>query len=349
MSNQQQLSSEALVEPKSEKKKVFLTILRLAISFGALFLIFYAFRSKLVDVWAILLETRWELFALAYAFYILSIAVINYRLKIVMTVNNMYIKFKPVFFLGMIGLFFNNILPSAVGGDAVKGYYLYKKTGRKLETFSTIFVDRIIGLFTLIGLAFFAVLLFRSEAIDPRIKSVIYVLFSGGCCLVLFFCSRRIARLFKFVWHMIPSQKHKEKLREVYHSIYQYKQHPKTVIYSLVLSIFSQSLFIVMNYFLALSLGVSAPLGLFFVIMPIISSVSMAPSLNGLGVREGAYVYLFSQFFSSEKAFALSLLFFFVLLSFSLVGGLIYLFSKSIRTPHESIKDELKHVREEVE
>ncbi len=336
-------------QKKSGLKGNVLTALRLLVSFGALFIIFYLFRSKLTDVLEILLTTRWELFALAYGLYVGSIAIINYRLKVVLTVKNLFISFKNVFFLGMIGLFFNNLLPSAVGGDAVKGYYLYKKTGNKLDTFSTVFVDRVIGLFTLVGLAFLGVLCFGQKLSDPKINQIVYALSLSAFLLVLFFSSRRVARLFKFVWHLIPSQKYKTKMRDVYHSIYEFKQHRKTVVSSLVLSILSQSCFVLVNFVLAKSLGVDIPLGLFFVLMPIVSAVSMAPSVNGLGVREGAYVYLFSNFCSSEQAFALSLLFFFVMFSFSLFGGLIYTFSKGIRSREESVFDEFKHAKDEIE
>jgi len=53
----------------------------------------------------------------------------------------------------------------------------------------------------------------------------------------------------------------------------------------------------------------------------------MLPSLGGLGVSEGAYVFLFSTLILKSEALALSLLMRLVLLIAGLIGGAIYIFS----------------------
>ena len=63
-------------------------------------------------------------------------------------------------------------------------------------------------------------------------------------------------------------------------------------------------------------------------IMPIIYIASMLPSVNGLGVREGAFLILFRPIIGAEKAFALSLLWLFLYLLFSIFGGFVYAFAK---------------------
>ena len=57
-----------------------------------------------------------------------------------------------------------------------------------------------------------------------------------------------------------------------------------------------QGLQITMVYFLALSLDINIPIIYYALFIPIILAVSMIPvSINGLGVREAAWVLLFSQ------------------------------------------------------
>jgi hypothetical protein len=58
--------------------------------------------------------------------------------------------------------------------------------------------------------------------------------------------------------------------------------------------------------------------------VPIISTLSLLPSINGLGFREGSTVVMFGPMIGKENAFAVSILWLLVLLITSLVGGIIY-------------------------
>jgi len=50
-----------------------------------------------------------------------------------------------LFKLCLIGSFFNNLLPGAVGGDAVKTYYLYRETQEGGRSIASVFMDRYVG------------------------------------------------------------------------------------------------------------------------------------------------------------------------------------------------------------
>ncbi len=63
-----------------------------------------------------------------------------------------------------------------------------------------------------------------------------------------------------------------------------------------------------------------------FLVMPIVTVASMLPSLNGLGIREGAYVYFLGGIVGHEQALAISLLWLALFLGVRLSGGLVYLF-----------------------
>ena len=51
----------------------------------------------------------------------------------------------------------------------------------------------------------------------------------------------------------------------------------------------------------------------------------MLPSLNGLGVREGAFVYFLKGYIGPEKACAISILWLGLILVYSVIGGLFHL------------------------
>ena len=98
----------------------------------------------------------------------------------------------------------------------------------------------------------------------------------------------------------------------------------KTVVYIVALSLIIQFLFIGIIFLLSKSLSLNIAFSVLIVIVPIIFVVSMFPSVNGLGIREGAYVYFLGDMVGRGNTFAISLLFFSLTLLLSLMGGLVY-------------------------
>ncbi|MBK36367.1 MAG: hypothetical protein CME26_12680 [Gemmatimonadetes bacterium] len=64
--------------------------------------------------------------------------------------QNIRLPFRTVLTIYFVGVFFNNFLVSNIGGDAVRVYDLRSLTGRTTAGFAAVFMDRFIGLFTLI-------------------------------------------------------------------------------------------------------------------------------------------------------------------------------------------------------
>ncbi len=93
---------------------------------------------------------------------------------------------------------------------------------------------------------------------------------------------------------------------------------------------FFKALGIGATYLIALSLGSTTPLVNFFMFLPIIWLISMLPvSINGIGLREGAFVYLFTSIgMSTEMALAISTLFLFQLVVLGGLGSLFFLCSQ---------------------
>src|SRR5213078_4216505 len=57
-----------------------------------------------------------------------------------------------------IGMYFNLFLPTSVGGDVVRAFYLNARSGKKLRAVAAVLLDRINGLVVLVALACVAVL-----------------------------------------------------------------------------------------------------------------------------------------------------------------------------------------------
>jgi uncharacterized membrane protein YbhN (UPF0104 family) len=95
---------------------------------------------------------------------------------------------------------------------------------------------------------------------------------------------------------------------------------------------------VLIQYLIARALGVDVPFAVFPLFVPIISLVNLLPfTFNGLGLREGLYVFLFVPVgVSPEEAIAMSLAFYFLRFATGIVGGLAYAgnsFVNFLRTP----------------
>lgn len=318
-------------------------ILRLVVSLGALAFIVHTFEGKLHEAIGILkTEVRWEFVLLAAVTYLAGLTLLAVRLQWVLRVHKIIVNFVESFYLGLVGLFFNLFLPSAVGGDMVKAYYAYKHSGKKVESVTSVIMDRLLGFAALSIMAMVAVLLYSKQLQDERIARMVYFFMGAMALLALFFASKRFASVFSFLIKIVPAGL-KEKLSTVYFAIYEFKFYKKLMIGAVVLSLFGQCLFIIMHYWLAESLGTDISPFIFFILVPILSVISMAPSLGGLGVREAAVIYLFSKYMTDQRALALSLLLDILIYGFSIISGVIF----SIRGGLKSkVLDEMESLNE---
>jgi uncharacterized protein (TIRG00374 family) len=331
------------------KKKRLSNFIRVFISFALLSALIFILRDKLPEVWQAVRTSRVSYFLIALGiFFFVQILLLAYRLKLIFNIQKMKLDFFYIYGLRFIGFFFNNFLPSAVGGDLACAYFAAQKTGKGIESFTAIFIDRLIGFVTIFALAFAAVLLIQQEIPIPYLKPILIGALIFTVVLTFFFFSRRIARPFAILVSWLPARA-VEKIKATYHAIYQYRNHPFSLSHIIFVSLVLQAIAIFTNYLLALSLDMSLPLSRCFVLIPLIWVASMIPSLGGLGVREGAYVILFASYGGSEKAFALSILYLAMTICASFIGGILYLFTG--RVPSEELEkmreDDLKILEKE--
>jgi uncharacterized membrane protein YbhN (UPF0104 family) len=205
------------------------------------------------------------------------------------------------------GLFFNLFLPTSIGGDLSRCYYLADNRSDILRAMTTILADRISGMVALICIA--AIALLATSVVIPAWMTVITV---GGAVLLILgllipFISPRFFRKFE-----LP---------------YRYWENPRFMAASLAASFFIQLSVVFINLFIGNAVGVAIPWEFYFVFTPLVAVAGMIPiSLNGLGVREGAYVYFLAHVgVASPQALAFAILWLILITSTSVLGGIGWL------------------------
>lgn len=314
-------------------KKAVSLFFRIFVSLGSIALVFWSQRAHLKEAFEILHQhVNWWYVLLAYATHITALGIISLRLKYVFETQHIHLTFKETNYLTWVGLFFNLFLPSAIGGDVIKVYYAYQHSHKKIQSGTCVFWDRLLGFATLVSMAIVAVAFFNKEFDDPRIDYLVFGFLTVFAFMVLFFMSKRFANIFRFLKHLVPSVKLRQMFSEIYHSIYTFKHNRGLFAATLCLSVIGQACFIIVHNWLSLALGISVNPWIFFVLIPILTVFSMAPSLGGLGVREAGIVFLFRHYMPSERALALSLLLDMLIYSLSFTAGIIYAFKGGLKT-----------------
>ena len=314
-------------------KKIWGFLLRLVVSLAAVAGLVYLLRGKLDEALAVVRKgLDWPWFLCAIGIYVIGLAVISRRFQLILRMQGVRIDFSKAFYVSFLGLFFNLFFPSALGGDVAKGYFVYEYSGKKLASLTGVLLDRLLGFFTIVLVALTALLAysrnFASAAVVLRSLVVALIFIFLG---IFFFSHRGFARKFQFLKFLIPSPKWRENLSNFYHAVRGIKDHKGILLVSLGVSLAAQVLFFVNSYLLAQSLGLQISVWPFFVLMPLIFFVSMAPSLSGLGVREAGFVFFFKPFMASEQAFALSLLYDFLFYGSAILAGLLFALKGGLR------------------
>ncbi len=300
------------------RKHVF-NILKIVVSAGLLFYLLI-FQIDLKELWDVARQARWGYWIVAMILMILGTALRAVRWQVLLQALDIDVPLRRLVQLYFIGSFFNVVLPTGLGGDAVKMAELARTTGRAPEAVGTTLVDRATGLWVLFVLALLALPFSYTLLPDGWLPIIAIGMVGGvvggwavmGTPLIPWLGSK--VRL--------PGQ---EKLERFYHSVSQlgYKALGKACAVSLVFNI----LLIIFNVLVARSLGVDQPLGVFLLFTAVISfSLTLPISIGGLGVREQTYVLLFGGLgVSSTVSVAMSLANYTLTnLVIGLLGGIVY-------------------------
>ena len=321
------------------KKKIISILLRTVISVLLIVLLLYIMRDRYADIVNAIREMQLPLFGMSTAVFACAICVASFRLKLLADAQeNTHLKFVEAVSLTFIGYFFNNFLPTAIGGDVVKAYYLARKTPNKTASFTAVFVDRAIGLFTMVFMAFAALPFVHDGVIDANAKTALYGITAVTAVIIFFMMNKSFAKRFSVLLKFV--EPFREKMANLYIAINRYRHHGGLIAKSVAISVVSQLLFFASIGLLALSIGAHISGINILLFMPIVSMMSLLPSINGLGLREGSMVLLFGPLIGKGSAFALSILWLFVLIIMSVAGGLVYAMSPQFRLPMKELRKE---------
>lgn len=305
-------------------KKIRNIILRVGVSVISLGFMFYTVRGEFVEALTHFHRLNWFFLASAVAVYFISLLIVTHRINIILVIQKIHLRFSRLYYLWVISSFFNLFLPSAVGGDIAKAYYIAKDSGKKIASVTSVLIDRFFGLMAVISIGFSAYLVGRNQVLDLKMGKILVWTVIIVFIFFLLVVSRRFSKPFKSLLLKFSPLRLKHHLERFFEAVDLFRDRRADLFSVYFFSLAAQAAFVMLVYILARSIRIDLPITLFFLFMPIITLVSMLPSIGGLGVREAATVYLFKNYVDLDQAVALSLIFDLFIYGIGIACGILY-------------------------
>jgi uncharacterized protein (TIRG00374 family) len=265
----------------------------------------------------------------AFAAFAATVFVAAARWRVVLRTLGVKVSVISLSVLVIIAVFFNQTLPSNLGGDAMRVWRLFRRGAGLQRAIGSVLLDHVVSvvglaLLVLIALPWVMNLIADKAIVVALVLMVVAILIGLGVLLLL-------DRAAPFMTRMLPAWLLPARLLEV---VMQLSADARTVFLRrrvvvplLLLAVGTHLVAVMTMVALAYGLGITVDFGAFVVLVPPAVLASLVPlSFAGWGVREGAMVALLGSIgIVPEEALALSVAFGVLYLIGSLPGGILWL------------------------
>ena len=227
--------------------------------------------------------------------------------------------------LYLIGTGFSHFLPTGMGGDVVKAFYVGRDSDNYAGSASAVVMTRLTGFFGMQLVAFSALILWHAYFHRELILwAVLLSLVVGGMLGGVVLLAAVLPRMVKKSWTrnrvlagVIP----------VGNALIGTMKRPLLLASATLIGVVFWLLSALNYYVYAQALRIDVPFYFYLVAIPVASLVAFLPvTINGFGLRESAFVYIFATMHvSAASSLLLALLMDVQVLFFGAIGGFLYL------------------------
>ena len=292
-------------------------------------------RADLALVGDVLMDADAVLIAVAFASYFVGYMVSVARWRVLLAAQGVRPRFRYLYCSFMVGVFFNQLLPTTVGGDVAR--YQYTAAGGRGAALSAVLLDRVFGTVALMvfAMAGLALALAQGNETLPQglLRPVAALLVVGVSTLGFAFLLPGAAlSLLRRALLMLPrgGRAPFEKLLGAFAA---FRGRHDVALAALAWSLVLQCVVVGHYYFAGLALGIDVPLVAYVFIVPLATVVTALPiSINGIGVREGILGYLLGLYgVDASTSLVFAWVLYAMLLGQGLLGGVVFALLKTWR------------------
>lgn len=237
--------------------------------------------------------------------------------------------------LYFVGYAAGQVLPTAVGGDAVRIVeHARRRPGAKAEAAGAVLIERVIGATATLMLVALGLVVAIGRYDDVALLVWVEL---GGVLVValaafLMFSRRTRGLLASRVFPLGRRLRLEVPLERVHGALHGYRDQPRALVLTLALTLVAQLARMLAIWLCGEAVGVDLSPLVYVILGPLLFLVMLVPfTINGLGVREAFFVAFLARFdVDADAAFATGFLFYVVTVATSIPGGVILLW-RSLR------------------
>jgi uncharacterized membrane protein YbhN (UPF0104 family) len=307
-------------------RALVVSAIKVVVSIGLLWLLFS--RVDVARLWSAARQASPAWLAGALLLYFTMIIASAVRWDVMLRAQHVRLPFSFLTQSFLVATFFNNFLPSNIGGDVIRISDTAKPAGSKTLATTVVLIDRGLGLLGLALMAATGATLMSRMSVGPVGPGMLWAGFGAGAiiatpALLMPETATRILqplRVFHAEWV-------DERINKLTYALTRFKESPTALAICFVGAVAVQGLLVL--FYVAIARSMHIPIGFaeLAVIVPVSFIVQMIPlSVNGFGVREATFGFYFTRLgLPLESALLVSFVGAALIMLFSLSGGVAYL------------------------
>src|SRR5262245_29011425 len=314
-------------EPYSSRRHVLMAI-KIAVSLVLLTILFS--RIDRARLWTSVQQASLLWLVVALAIYFVNVLASVWRWKLLL--DTQQVPLPPRTLLGsfLVAQFFNNFLPSNIGGDVIRIRDTAKAAKSKTLATTVILVDRIIGLIGLVLVAAFGATMAASVA--GHVPSPIWPTWLWVGFLVAMIVSAPavlspagVGRLLQPLTILHPEWVG-DRIDNVTTALARFRDRPAAIISCFAGAVFVQASIVLFYVAVVTAMHVRITAWDLAVVVPLSLLVQMLPvSVNGFGVREATFSFYFTRIgLPFESGLLVSLVAAVLIMVFSVSGAAVW-------------------------
>jgi len=318
-----------LFRVSSSSRRVLITFVKAGVSLALLAFLFS--RVDAPRLWHLARSASIPWLATALGLYYLMIGVSAWRWGVLLEAQGLHFPLRRLTASFFVATFFNNFLPSNIGGDVIRIADTARAAGSRTRAATVVLIDRGMGL---LGLALIAAIgatlteRFRPIDLGPVSPGLLWLGFVVATLIAApaLLNPERFTQLLKPL-RVLHAEWIDVRLARLTDALSRFKETPAALAACFAGAIVVQA--ILVAFYLAVARSMRIPVGFaeLALVVPISFIVQMLPiSMNGFGVREATFAFYFTRFgLALESGLLVSFVGAAVIMLFSLSGGAVYL------------------------
>jgi hypothetical protein len=316
----------------SASRRYALVALKLAVSVALLALLFS--RIDVGRLWLGARRASLPWISIALMLYVANVLASVWRWWLLLEAQDVSVPTHRLVGSFLVALFFNNFLPSNIGGDVIRISDTARPAGSKTLATTIVLFDRVLGLMGLVlvsalGASMTAATSGRASL--PIWPAWLWMAFALGACATApaIMAPAGFSRVLQPLTVFHPEWIG-ERIDKLTASLVRFRDRPGTIAGAFVGAVFVQAITVAFYVAVAWALHIPITPWNLAVIVPLSFVVQLLPvSVNGFGVREATFSFYFTRIgLPIESALLLSLGATVLVMLFSLSGAAVYIARK---------------------